>query len=67
MSIRWKRSNDGFVESHCGEWSIVPMYWGCVNPQVYNLLRRGEVVSGMCGTQRDAKEDADRLSRKGRS
>lgn len=59
--IRWKRAQDGFVESHCGRWRIVPLYCGCVNPQAYKLKMNGEVVAWFCGTQRDAKAEAERF------
>lgn len=56
--IRWKRSEEGFVESHDGEWQITPEYWSCVSPQAYTLSRKGNIVSRGCSTQRDAKETA---------
>lgn len=65
--IRWKRSSEGFVESHCGEWSITPEYWSCVNPQAYTLWRRrdGERTKVSYGitTQREAKETAETVAR----
>ena len=64
MPIRWKRSNDGYAESHDGAWRIVPLYCGCTRPQDYELVRNGVVVATMCGTQRGAKDAADRLVRK---
>jgi hypothetical protein len=64
VPIRWKRSSDGFVESHDGAWRIVPLYCGCTRPQDYELRRLGEVVASMCGTQRGAKAAADDLARK---
>lgn len=64
MLIRWKRSNDGFVESHDGTWRIVPLYCGCTRPQDYELHRDGATVATMCGTQRGAKDAADRLVRR---
>lgn len=53
--IRWKRSVDGYVESHCGRWRIRPLFWGRVNPQSFELLREG-IVMGTRNTQRAAKD-----------
>lgn len=64
MPIRWKRPNDGFVESHCGEWRIVPLYCGCTRPQDYELWRLNKAVASMCGTQRGAKDAAEELARR---
>ena len=61
--IRWKRSNDGFVESHDGHWRITPCHAGCVRPQDYQLWRGAVRVSSMLATQRDAKEEAARLEK----
>lgn len=67
MVIRWKRANDGFVESHDGEWEITPEYWSCVNPQAYTLWRRKpnskhrQKVTFGVATQRDAKKYAEDL------
>jgi hypothetical protein len=60
--IRWKRANDDFVESHDGHWRITPLYWGCVSAQMYELWRDGKRVASHCSTQREAKEDAERLA-----
>ena len=43
--VKWHRSDDGFVESHCGRFSIQPLYWGCVNPQEYKITSHLEVVT----------------------
>lgn len=64
--IRWKRSEEGFVESHDGEWQITPEYWSCVRPQAFTLWRRlpdgtRKKVSFGCSTQRDAKQSADTM------
>lgn len=61
--IRWKRANDGFVESHCGRWRITPLYWGCVNPQSYELWRDDKKVEGHIATQAEAKRVASELQR----
>ena len=62
--IRWKRSQEGFVESRCGRWKITPEYWSCVDPQAFTLSRDGEIVARHCSTQRDAKDTATYLSGK---
>jgi len=59
--IRWRRARDGFVTSHDGRWQIAPLYWDCTRPQVYELSRDGQRVSSYHATQRDAKEDAERI------
>lgn len=59
--IRWKRSEDGFVESHDGEWQITPEYWSCVRPQAFTLHRNNKIVSRGCSTQKDAKQTADNI------
>lgn len=61
--IRWKRANDGFVESRDGRWRITPLYWGCTRPQMFELFRDGKSVATYCSTQREAKEAAERLVR----
>lgn len=61
--IRWKRANDGFVESRDGRWRIAPLYWGCTRPQMFELFRDGKSVATYCSTQREAKEAAERLVR----
>lgn len=65
--IRWKRSQEGFVESHCGRWKITPEYWSCVDPQAFTLHHDGKIASRNCPTQRDAKETAERLIEKERA
>lgn len=61
MAIHWKRSVEGFVESHDGRWRITPNYFSCVAAQSYRLHHDGKTVSHACQTQRDAKAEADRL------
>ena len=61
--IRWKRADDGFVESHDGRWRITPLYWGCTRPQVFELHCDGKCVASYCSTQREAKESAELLAK----
>lgn len=61
--LRWKRSVEESVESHCGEWSIHPQYWGCVRARNYTL-RRGKgygTYVGTFDTQRQAKARAEEI------
>jgi len=60
--VRWKRANDGFVSSHCGRWRITPVYGGLTRAEWYELWHDDKSVSGHCATQREAKEDAERLA-----
>lgn len=57
-AIRWKRSKDDHVTSHCGRWRISPCYAGCTRPQDYQLWRDNVCVASMLSTQREAKEHA---------
>lgn len=59
--VRWKRSDEGFVDSHCGRWHIKPLYFGCVKPQFYELYRDGQRQGVYYSTQADAKFRADQL------
>jgi hypothetical protein len=67
MMVRWNRSDEGFATSKCGRYKIEPLYWGCVRPQSYQLVRvvtwDGRITSERIGsffaTQRDAKEAAN--------
>ena len=62
--IKWHRSVDGYVRSHCGRWKINPLYCGCINPQWFELYMDGAKVGGSWfETQRAAKEEADKLLR----
>ena len=61
MSIRWKRSQEGFADSHCGHWSIHPLYCSCVKPQFFDLYRDGKKIRSMLATQRAAKLEAAQL------
>lgn len=59
MTIKWKRSNDGFCDSKDGKWKITPLYMSCVNPQAFKLTYEGTVVDSMASTQREAKASAE--------
>lgn len=68
MKIKWKRSDEGFVESYKldnGSWfEITPLYMGRVNAQAYNLYKyypdkKREKITGMVDTQKECKEIAE--------
>jgi len=64
--IRWKRANDGYVESHDGEWFITPIYSGCTRPQSYELRHKDNYAKGLGwhSTQKEAKDWAEYLKAK---
>lgn len=51
---KWKKSDDGFVESKCGQFRIRPICWGRVKAIRYELIDMGE--------ETDAEADAGRRS-----
>ncbi len=60
--IRWHKARDGFASSHCGHWTIVPLFCGCVRAQWFELRKDNVVVEGMLPTHRAAKDRADQLA-----
>lgn len=68
--LKWKRSSDGFCESKCDRYHIVPLYCSCVKPQFFELwfypegsgtpekTRLRKKLSSMDSTQRESKEHA---------
>jgi len=58
--IKWGRSDDGFIESKCGNYAIFPEFWGCVSAQNYKLQVKKEGVfvtlPVIFNTQKEAKE-----------
>lgn len=59
--IKWGRSEDGFVDSKCGRFSIVPNYCGTTRPQDYNVRDKDRkiIISHMAQTISEAKEDVE--------
>ena len=62
--IKWNRSREGFKNSKCGRFEIIPKFCGCTEAQAYTLQRRNSdggvrEISLYCETQREAKEDAE--------
>jgi hypothetical protein len=64
--IRWGKSSDGFVRSHCRHWSIVPLFCGRSRAQWFELRCDDVVVEGMLATHRDAKDAAEAHCEKAR-
>jgi len=65
--IKWKRSDDGYVDSHCGKWEIAPVYAGRCNPIWYTLRYVGDGMRedmATCNTHKEAKVEAQRLTDK---
>jgi hypothetical protein len=62
--IKWKRSSDGYVDSHDGVWRITPLFCGCVKPQMFDLYRNDQKVGWMLPTQKAAKEQAEEIESK---
>jgi len=64
--IRWKRANDGYVESHDGEWFITPIYCGCTRPQAFELRHKDNYAKSLTEgqTQKECKEWAEHLKEK---
>ena len=60
--IKWHRSIEGFVSSHCGNFQIEPRYWGSCSPQGYDLIQHGinKIVVSL-NTQKECKERANEL------
>ena len=62
--IKWKRSSDGYCDSHCGHWRITPRYCGRTKPQFFDLLRDLKEVAMMLPSQGACKEEALRILEK---
>ena len=66
-AIKWKRSTEGYVESHDGRFEIEPVFMGRTTAQAFHLYRRPvaggprEKVESYLPTQRDAKDRAEVL------
>ncbi len=44
--IKWQRSDEGYVDSHCGRFDIVPLYCGTTRPQYYACYYTDPVTLG---------------------
>lgn len=62
IRIRWNRAVDGFVESKCGRFRVIPEYWGRANPQMYRVedTMPGGFGIGHFETQKKCKEWVER-------
>lgn len=58
IEIKWHKSIDGFVNSHCGQFNIQPLYWGSVAPQSYALYYKNEKIVER-NTQSELKDIAN--------
>jgi len=65
MRIKWKVSEEGYVDSHCGGFSIVPRYCGTGRAQYYDCYdertwKQCRVrVATLCDTQQQCKEEVE--------
>ena len=61
--IQWKRSDEGFCESKCGRFDIVPLYCGRCDPQYYEVYDNEPKprvrVAALCDTQRECKAEVE--------
>ena len=70
--IKWERSDEGYCDSKCGRFDIVPLYCGTTRPQYYACYYTDPVTLGrtkvttLSDTQRDCKDEVeDFCKRKG--
>lgn len=56
--LRWKRPESSFHDSHCGRFSIVPIYRSTVKPDGYKLKDKLTKKEHWVDTVRDAKQRA---------
>ena len=65
QQIRWNRSEEGYVTSKCGRFSISPLFYGRTTAQDYVVEYKADASTpsrkvGTCSTIREAKADAQR-------
>lgn len=63
MSIKWNRSEDGYVDSKCGRFQIRPLFCGRTRP-IWFLATDTTTTnkkSSYCNTQKEAKEWSETL------
>jgi len=65
VPVKWERSEEGYVDSKCGRFEIVPLFCGTTRPQYYEMyytdpvmLTRRRVV-GLADTQRSCKDEVE--------
>jgi len=58
------RSDNGFIESKCGRFQIIPFWWGRCTPQEYvvkyNKNNEKIKIRSGCDTQKEAKQEAEK-------
>lgn len=59
-NIKWKRSEEGYVESKDGYFRIWPLWLGCTKPVAYSVTYRANKVNAWCSTQKEAKAAAEK-------
>lgn len=65
--IKWQRSEEGYVDSHCGRFWIVPLFEGTTRAQSFQLYEQNVLTlqgekRGTHDNQRDAKVFAQELA-----
>jgi len=68
VKIKWGKSEDGYIESKCDRFRIVPNFWGRCNPQDFTVEYKDndkiiKIRSG-CDTQKEAKQEAQKWLKK---
>ena len=61
QTIKWNRSENGFVTSKCGRFSVDPLFMGCETAQAYEVFDcspTGKRIARFLNTQREAKQAA---------
>lgn len=62
MSLRWKPSREGYTETHCGRFSLRPIFWGRVSATEYEVKDTATGDKFREPTQAQAKARAERIS-----
>jgi hypothetical protein len=65
--VKWGPSDEGYVDSHCGRFWIVPLFEGTTRAQSYQLFQQHPLTlqgqrRGTHDNQRDAKVFAQELA-----
>lgn len=71
--VKWKRSDEGYVESKDGRFDIMPLWCGTTTPQYYEVYDNEPKdggsrvrIAALCDTQKECKEEVeDYLQRMG--
>ena len=65
--IKWARSDEGYCDSKCLRFEIVPLFCGTTRAQYFDLYFTADIVlthtrkriASLCDTQRDCKAEAE--------